>query len=152
MNDNAPVYGRFFTGSFLFFAVIYAVLPEQQPREQATKKAVTSPSRPSVTRISLGTALSLHRTGRSLFVDARSVEISKYGRIASAITPDAASALLANEPQRRHIGAIVVYCNAGCSSSEAVAASLARSSDRPVYVYQGGWQEWQSLGLPTEGT
>lgn len=150
VNENASVYGRFIAGSLLLFAVLAAVLPAGPRREHEPKKAALVTPQPLVNHISLGAALSLHRTGRSIFVDARPPAAWERSRIASALTPDAASALLADEARRRQVGAIVVYCNAGCSSSNTVAASFAKSFDRPIYIYKGGWDEWQSLGLPTE--
>lgn len=38
---------------------------------------------------------------------------------------------------------IVVYCSAGCSSGEKIAAKLTELGIEPVEVYQGGFEKWK---------
>tara|TARA_R110002167_G_scaffold29772_5_gene99118 strand:+ start:52 stop:510 length:459 start_codon:yes stop_codon:yes gene_type:complete len=47
---------------------------------------------------------------------------------------------------------IIVYCSSpSCFTAFAVASKIAVDSNIQVYVYSGGFTEWSSLSLPTEG-
>lgn len=47
---------------------------------------------------------------------------------------------------------VVVYCNGfGCHDSNTVAERLAGAGYTSVFVYEGGFPEWQNAGYPTAG-
>lgn len=46
---------------------------------------------------------------------------------------------------------IAVYCsNSGCEDSQLVADALLKLAYRNVYVFKGGWSEWDGAHLPEE--
>ena len=46
---------------------------------------------------------------------------------------------------------IVVYCEGGdCQTSTAAARLIHDRGFRDIRVYQGGWADWMSAGLPVE--
>jgi rhodanese-related sulfurtransferase len=46
---------------------------------------------------------------------------------------------------------IIVYCDGdGCPDSEMVAGKLLQMGYRSVYVFPGGWEEWEQSGFPEE--
>lgn len=94
--------------------------------------------------------------GLNVFIDARTADVFAEGHIPGAfqcfpfeIEKCIDQVLEHAEPADK----VVVYCNGGdCEDSifmcrELIAAGLARSQ---VYLYAGGWKEWEDSGQPIE--
>lgn len=88
------------------------------------------------------------------FVDARDELFYEQGHIPRAVSLPVVrfdevfprvKALLPDD------GEIVCYCSGfGCEESTEAAERLIARGYRKVYVYEGGWPEWSSAGLPME--
>lgn len=112
---------------------------------------IKSSSEPVLKSISLLQAKQLHDEG-ILFVDAREVEYWKDGHIPGALvnrnfmelTFKIDSIQGRNKP-------VVLYCSDDdCGSSEDLAYDLQFSDFTHLYVFKGGWLEWNNAGYATE--
>jgi rhodanese-related sulfurtransferase len=88
---------------------------------------------------------------RVVIVDARPSERFSAGHIPGAQSlpeiPRGASSLAAFAKADE----VIVYCdNALCSRADVVAERIGRLVRSRVCVYEGGWEEWASSGLPVE--
>lgn len=90
----------------------------------------------------------------ALAVDARIVEMYAEGRLPGARSlpldeiDTSIEAFLREVPRGREL---VVYCSGyGCPDSGTLAARLVAEGYGRVSVYEGGFPEWQSRGLPVE--
>lgn len=84
--------------------------------------------------------------GNTVWVDARSKSDYDAGHISEAVLLNESDwdTLLGGvfevwQPEK----SIVVYCNAGCPSSEKVAACLRDMGIEPVYFLRGGYESWK---------
>lgn len=87
-----------------------------------------------------------------LFVDARGVEYWSEGHIAGAMVNANFMELTfnINEAQGKS-NPIVIYCSDDdCGSSEDLAYDLQYAGFTHLYVFKGGWLEWNEAGYPTE--
>ncbi len=96
--------------------------------------------------------------GLYVFVDARDQGMFDSGRIPGAVLvdhyrsdrylPDALNLLL---PAER----VIVYCHGGdCEDSIFLSHTLIENGVEPdhIYVYEGGFEEWEARGMPVEKT
>ncbi|HEY6007077.1 MAG TPA: rhodanese-like domain-containing protein [Geobacteraceae bacterium] len=86
------------------------------------------------------------------FVDARDSEAFSRGRIAGARSLPVAKLGPGLGRFRQTVplsSLIVVYCTGfSCQDSRTVAEKLQRTGYATVYVYEGGFPEWQAAGYP----
>lgn len=91
----------------------------------------------------------------ALLIDARPQDIYAFGHIAGAVSlpmfdleedyPD----FRASVPLDRKL---IVYCSGyGCQDSFDLAMHLILDGYQSVYIYEGGFPEWQDAGRPVEG-
>ncbi|MBM3863386.1 MAG: rhodanese-like domain-containing protein [Verrucomicrobia bacterium] len=121
------------------------------------KKPVAVPRPAEVTSISIDRLFPLVESGRVLLIDARPSIIHRFGRLPAAVNVPrstvATSVRRMNETwvaARRDGRWIVVYCtDRNCPDAVEVAAEIA-ALGHPCSVYEGGWEEWKSAGLPVE--
>lgn len=121
------------------------------------KKSGVIPRRAEVTSISIDRLFPLVESGRVLLVDARPPIIHRFGRLPAAVNVPrstvATSVSRMNDTwaaARRDGRWIVVYCtDRSCPDAAAVAVEIA-ALGHPCSVYEGGWEEWKSAGLPVE--
>ncbi len=96
--------------------------------------------------------------GLHVFVDARDQGLFDSGRIPGAVLvdhyrsdrylPDALNILL---PAER----VIVYCHGGdCEDSIFLSHTLIENGIEPdhIYVFEGGYEEWEAQGMPVERT
>jgi rhodanese-related sulfurtransferase len=91
----------------------------------------------------------------AVLLDARTRENYLKGHIPGAIslpistfqqTYDRTSPLLSKDK------AIIIYCTGiHCLDSSLLAKELAKKEYQDIFVYRGGFEEWQSLGNPVQG-
>ena len=90
----------------------------------------------------------------AVFVDAREETAYGQGHITGAVSLPASApgAGLGRFRQDVPLSAfVVVYCNGfGCHDSMTVGAILLKAGYRSVFVYEGGFPEWQTAGYPVE--
>ena len=103
--------------------------------------------------ITLAAAKELFASNNSIFIDARHEFDYQAGHIRGAVNIplkmfDAQFTLL-NKISKDKV--LIVYCDgAECNSSIELAVKLTESGFTNVKVFFGGWQEWNSAGLPIE--
>jgi len=90
----------------------------------------------------------------ALLIDARISELYRDGHLPGSISLplDEADLQLATFPNAYPIDTpLVVYCNGyGCPDSFDLAVRLKKRGYRRVMVFEGGYPEWESAGLPLE--
>jgi hydroxyacylglutathione hydrolase len=95
-------------------------------------------------------AEALFRKELAVFVDSRD-----EGKFSAGHIPDAL--LMPYEDYRDGLrrmlvpkaALVVIYCDGGdCELSHDLARLLVRDGWRRVRVYEGGWEEWESMGMP----
>ena len=88
------------------------------------------------------------------FVDAREETAYGRGHIAGAVSLPASDLATGLGRFRKEVpvsSLIVVYCNGfGCHDSMTVGTKLLEAGYRSVFVYEGGFPEWQAAGYPVE--
>ena len=103
--------------------------------------------------IDLQTAKVIHDSGWAVFVDARPQDDLRYGFIKGAVS------IPYNDVENRltellHVPVdtpVVVYCDgAECNASIKLTSVLESMGYRYVFVFFGGWNEWQNSGLPVD--
>ena len=97
------------------------------------------------------------KLGENIFIDARNDDLFEAGHIPGAIQCDHYQLEdyidevidYAYEATK-----VIVYCNGGdCTDSIYVCRDLVEDWDVPfdaVYLYEGGWKEWQAREQPVE--
>ncbi len=92
--------------------------------------------------------------GRAVAVDSRTPAEYAAGHIPGALNVplESSDQALADLAARYPLGQpIVVYCEGGdCQTSTAAARLIHDRGFRDIRVYQGGWTDWASAGLPVE--
>jgi len=109
---------------------------------------------PGIIFITRGEAEDLLLGGRAVAVDSRTPEEYAAGHVPGALNVPLASSdrALADLVARFPLGqCIVVYCEGGdCQTSTALARFIHDRGFRDIRVYQGGWLDWTSAGLPVD--
>jgi len=92
--------------------------------------------------------------GQAVAVDSRTPAEYAAGHIPGALNVplESSDRALADLAARFPLGqSIVVYCEGGdCQTSTAAARLIHDRGFRDIRVYQGGWTDWASAGLPVE--
>lgn len=122
------------------------------PRQpvQAALQAGKGPG--SVTKISIWEGFKIFRSGKALFMDARSEYDFNAGHIPKAVNvhPGKGSQSLnsfANDKKRL----VVIYCqSAGCHLAEDLAKELLSNGFADLKIMTEGWEAWSQSGYPVE--
>ena len=127
---------------------IIAVEIEQAKGEILLEKQTGSNDIKSITT---DQALSLYNEG-VLFVDARNVEEYEEGHIPGSLSSEDFMELTFQiEVIQVKSAPIVTYCGGGeCAKSEDLAYDLQASGYSKIYIYLGGWTEWEDKGFEIE--
>jgi rhodanese-related sulfurtransferase len=101
--------------------------------------------------ISLAEAAALYQMPETMFIDAREPEDFEYGHINGAISlpydymEDYWDILIAGIAKDRNI---VIYCSGSeCESSLFLGRELVFNGFKNIFVFYGGWREWEKTGL-----
>ena len=92
----------------------------------------------------------------ALIFDARPEVFHRLGHVPKALSlpcEEFESAYVKLRPQleRDKAQTILVYCNGGsCEDGEMVANALVKLGYTQVYLFRGGWNEWEEAKLPEE--
>ncbi|OGD22470.1 MAG: hypothetical protein A2W03_02605 [Candidatus Aminicenantes bacterium RBG_16_63_16] len=109
---------------------------------------------PGIIFITRGEVEDLLLGGRAVAVDSRTPEEYAAGHMPGALNVPLASSgrALSDLAARYPPGQLlVVYCEGGdCQTSTALARLIHDRGFRDIRVYQGGWLDWTSAGLPVE--
>lgn len=99
-------------------------------------------------------AMQVHNDGSVLFVDARPKEFFDLVHIAGAVSlprstfANAYPGFAKITPKDRPL---MIYCSESkCVDSTVVARALLRLGYTRVQIFQGGWDEWDAAGQPTD--
>jgi len=95
-------------------------------------------------------------TGEALFLDARLKEDFEEGHIEGALSLPIEQFDIVYPEIYHHFSeskALIVYCEGGgCELSEELCLILHDMEYENVYLYEAGWPEWQTMGLPQSAT
>lgn len=104
--------------------------------------------------ISLDEAAARYQSRNVVFVDARDPEDFEYGRVAGAINlpydyiEDYWENVVPLIPRDNEL---VIYCSGTeCEQSLFLAREFVYQGYEKVFIFYGGWREWERAGLPTE--
>ncbi len=108
-----------------------------------------------IPRLTLGKAREYYDSGRYKFVDARPQYKYIEAHIKGAYTLSA-SFFNKQLPAFKEVAAtgdeLVVYCSSlECRLSEIVAGELLDKGYKKIYIFEGGWAEWEAKAYPMEG-
>lgn len=128
------------------------VTPTQASAQDAAAAIPVEQSEPLA--ITLDQAFAMYTSGEALFIDAREPAEYEEGHITG-------SRLLPFEHMDDYLGdvlndyqdgtPVVCYCSGKeCKASLRLGDQLFGLGIRPLYVFFGGWQEWQDAGYPIE--
>ena len=121
--------------------------------EQATGEILLEKQSDSneIRSITTDQALLLYNEG-ILFVDARDVEEYEEGHIPGALSSEDFMELTFQiEEVQSKLAPIVTYCGGGeCAKSEDLAYDLQATGYNQIYIYLGGWMEWENKGFEIE--
>jgi len=115
-------------------------------------KAAWRAGRPeaAVEQIDLETALKLHSTPGTLFVDARRKADFEAGHIANALSLPVESFDEAFGPLKQRLkvaNSVVVYCSdPECDDAQELAEALRSTLGRRILLFPGGMAEWRGKG------
>lgn len=116
--------------------------------------ASVTPETGTPSMIHMEEARRLYDLNQALFIDSRHAFEFQLGHIRGAVNIplaefDLRKDLVGALPKDK---ALVTYCDgANCNSSIELAVRLQAAGFSGVKVFFGGWQEWRSQFLPTEG-
>jgi len=121
--------------------------------EQATGEMLLENQSDSneIRSITTDQALLLYNEG-ILFVDARDIEEYEEGHIPRALSSEDFMELTFQiEEVQSKSDPIVTYCGGGeCAKSEDLAYDLQATGYNQIYIYLGGWMEWENKGFEIE--
>jgi rhodanese-related sulfurtransferase len=130
---------------------------EIQDRSSSTTSAtVPSPEGTAPQLITLTDFRRYVETKEGLILDARPEIFHRLGHVPGAVSfPregfDDAYAKLRSRLESERNQPLLVYCSsANCEDSQMVADGLAKLGYRRVFVFKGGWDEWEGAHLPEE--
>ena len=135
--------------------------PAPPPAAPAPSPVRTTPAtRPApgkISAIGIDAFFTRQQTGAALIYDARPNFVAGFGKIPGAINWPAArfeQDLPRHETEIRSAGSdgrlIVVYCtDSACPDARALAEKIA-ARGHDVCVFEGGYAEWKTAGLPVE--
>lgn len=94
----------------------------------------------------------LFRKELAIFLDSREAEDYEAGHISGAVSVPLSAYRDGEVPLYVPKGSLVViYCAGGdCELSQDLARLLVKDGYRKVRVYEGGYEEWEALGMPVE--
>jgi rhodanese-related sulfurtransferase len=100
--------------------------------------------------VPLDEAKEIYSAHRALFIDARPFERYRRGTIMGALNvPLKRFKRMKKWLPGRKDAPILVFCNGvKCGKSKRLAKKLAKAGYRRLLVYEGGYPEWKSRGLP----
>ena len=106
-------------------------------------------SNPMIRTIDIEIAKTLFENN-TLFVDARAEEYFENGHIPNAICNDDINLLIEEIDSRIQVDeGFIVYCSDDdCGSSEELAYKLQEQGFMSIYVFKGGWKQWNNNNLP----
>ena len=94
--------------------------------------------------------------GDGVLIDARERRYFDWGHIINAMNVPKGNFDSLSVEEWRTITAcsnIIVYCQGmDCGSAYFAAYKLEQKGPKNIRVYEGGWNEWISCGMPTSGT
>ena len=103
--------------------------------------------------LQLSDVVNLHENEDIIFIDARDQWDYSEGHISRAINIPEFS-FDPNNDQIRHISKdkmMIVYCDGNeCDTSKRLASELTKLGYKNVFIYLGGYSEWEQLELPIE--
>lgn len=109
-----------------------------------------APPGAAVQELDLAEFLSMRQRGDTLIIDARSAQAFQNGHIPKAINFTDVVELLATI-SRTKASNVVLYCaDANCPSAQQVAIEVRKNNPFAVFVYRGGFAEWQAGALEIE--
>ncbi|MBH50074.1 MAG: hypothetical protein CMG69_04910 [Candidatus Marinimicrobia bacterium] len=121
--------------------------------EQATGEMLLENQSDSneIRSITTDQALLLYNEG-ILFVDARDIEEYEEGHIPGALSSEDFMELTFQiEEVQSKSAPIITYCGGGeCAKSEDLAYDLQATGYNQIYIYLGGWMEWENKGFEIE--
>ena len=121
--------------------------------EQATGEMLLENQSDSneIRSITTDQALLLYNEG-ILFVDARDIEENEEGHIPGALSSEDFMELTFQiEEVQSKSAPIITYCGGGeCAKSEDLAYDLQATGYNQIYIYLGGWMEWENKGFEIE--
>jgi rhodanese-related sulfurtransferase len=98
----------------------------------------------------------LHRSNEAVIIDAREGSVYLAGHIKGAVS------LPLGELEGRLPGffakvpfskVLIIYCGGfGCHDSKTLGTELLKKGYQQVLIFEGGYPEWKSAGLPVAGT
>jgi len=104
--------------------------------------------------ISLDDAAARHQSRNVLFIDARDPEDFEYGHILGAINlpydyvEDYWDEVVPRIPGDKEL---VIYCSGTeCELSLFLGREMVAEGYEKIFVFYGGWREWEGAGLPIE--
>jgi len=127
---------------------------------QSTEAAATTPQATQSTNPAMATPLplglmqvkELFDTGEAVIIDARDRETFRKGHIRGAVSlpvgeADGLIPPLAGQTPREKL--LVIYCGGyDCHDSRLLGEKLLAAGFGQVFVYEGGFPEWQDAGYP----
>ncbi len=120
--------------------------------DNSVTKADTLPKTSKPTFIKLTQALKLYNSGMAHFIDSRDKWDFAEGHIKGAINIpeysfDKSNPILKSIPKNK---TIITYCGGDdCEMSEKLAEYFYELGYRNVFIFFGGWNEWQAANYPT---
>jgi len=99
---------------------------------------------------------SFMKKGKVLIIDARPGLFYKLGHIPGAVSLPATSKELSDEARKILSGVplkrtIVVYCaDKNCENAETVAKQIIQAGYENIFIFSGGWLEWEETGRGIE--
>jgi rhodanese-related sulfurtransferase len=115
---------------------------------------IDAASYPGIVFVTRAEVEDLFRGGQAVVVDSRTHAEYAAGHIPGALSVplDSPERALADLASKYPAGQpLVVYCEGGdCQTSTALARLIYDRGFRDIKVYQGGWADWTSAGLPVE--
>ena len=128
-----------------------SLLAEELKTATSTDLLDVNISNPVLMTISIEQAREYY-DGNVVFVDARDLEYYQEGHILGAWKSDNLSELIFKlDSLHGKDGSIVTYCDGDeCGSSEDLAYDLQDAGFTKLFVFVGGWSEWNQAGYSIE--
>lgn len=123
----------------------------QQQVEEKARDTATPDGDAAIIIIKVAEAKDLCDSAQAFFIDARPPHVFAAGHIQGAIniTEQTLDDNLFDLMDRASQTKIVLYCTGPeCPEAMELAELIVENDIKPVYVYTGGWLQWQEKGFP----
>ncbi len=139
-------------GTLVLVAAVVGLVANHFSPRAASLRGTGPRSIPVLSSLALPQVRAIQQAGSMLFLDAREPAMFLVGHVPGALNIPSSGvdeAMATHRAMLEEAGGFVVYCDSPDGKlARATAQALLQRGLRNLYLFPGGWSQWQAAGLP----